>query len=141
MANCRYHNRRSRKRFNSEINVTPFVDIALVLLIIFMVSAPLLVNGVPMNLPKTDGKTLDTSFKPVTVSMKQDGHLYLDNTSFSNKDDFLSALSSQMRQRPKEVQQICVRADKDISYQDVLDLLSILQQEGYTNIALLSLPK
>ena len=75
--------RRSRRGLNSEINVTPLVDVMLVLLIVFMIAAPLLSVGVPVELPKTDAKSLPSQQEPITISIDADGAVFLQDTEVS----------------------------------------------------------
>src|SRR5665213_2263878 len=85
--------RRRRSPAMSEINVTPFVDVMLVLLIVFMVTAPLLTVGVPVDLPKTKAQALGQDREPLSVSVRRDGHIYLQNTPVS-EDDLIAKLSA-----------------------------------------------
>src|ERR1700747_869569 len=84
---------RRRKRPMSEINVTPFVDVMLVLLIVFMVTAPLLTVGVPVDLPKTKAQPLSQDREPLTLSVRRDGSIYLQNTRIS-EDDLIPRLTA-----------------------------------------------
>ena len=92
---------RRRTRPMSEINVTPFVDVMLVLLIVFMVTAPLLTVGVPVDLPKTKAQALGQDREPLSVTVKRDGKIYLQNTPIA-EDDLVAKLTaiSQQRLRP-----------------------------------------
>lgn len=137
--------RRGRRRGSkhglmSEINVTPFVDVMLVLLIIFMVSAPLLVNGVPLDLPKSEAGTINSDKEPLTVSVDATGKLAINNEYYATPDELvakLKALSATQSDATK--QRIVVRGDKAVEYQSVLALLAVVQKAGFTNVALASL--
>src|SRR5262249_46219905 len=108
--------RRSRARRHSpmhEINVTPFVDVMLVLLIVFMVTAPLLTVGVPLELPETKGQQLQTNKEPLTISVQRDGKFYIQDTEVQ-----LAELADKLRAIAKAgyEEQIFVRGDRGIDY-------------------------
>ena len=117
---------------HAEINVTPLVDVCLVLLIIFMVVLPAVVNGVPVQLPRiADGTSLETRVLPVTI--KNDGTVYLD-TSVVRRDEVASALErlhANASARP-----IAVRADARVPYGDVAEILGMCRGAGWSEIAL-----
>jgi biopolymer transport protein TolR len=119
----------------AEINITPFVDVMLVLLIIFMVAAPLMVTGVPIELPKTTAAKLGQSKKPMVVTLTADGQLQIRN-------DFVAreALVDKLREiRATEGDAVVyVRADKKNPYGDVMDLLGQVGQSGFARVSLLS---
>lgn len=137
------HSRRKQRskttQLKSEINVTPFVDVMLVLLIIFMVSEPLLVNGVPLDLPKAEATALDSNVKPITVSLDEKGNLYLDNNLCSNPEQLIEELNHKINPADKNTQQIFVRGAKEVPYQSILKFLALLQKNNFTKISLLSL--
>ena len=128
-------NGRSRYRPMSEINVTPLVDVMLVLLIVFMVTAPMLTSGVNVDLPKTDAKPLNADSTPLTVSIKADGNIYLQDDQIALPDLVakLNAISSGDRDR-----RIFVRGDKSIAYGEVMQLMATISQGGFTKVALLA---
>ena len=131
-----------RRGLMSEINVTPFVDVMLVLLIIFMVSAPLLVNGVPLDLPKTQAGPVNTETKPLTVSINDQGRLAVNEESYDTPDEVVAKLKAVTESGgDASKQRIFVRGAKTVEYQKVLDLLAIIQKAGFTNVALASLPQ
>ena len=104
--------RRHRRRpVMSEINVTPMVDVMLVLLIIFMVSAPLLTVGVPLDLPQTQAKTLDQDKEPLTVSVNTKGQVYLQNTEIA-VDELVPKLKAITEARGGAEERIFVRGDR-----------------------------
>lgn len=119
----------------AEINITPFVDVMLVLLIIFMVAAPLMVAGVPIDLPKTSAAKLNAPKKPLVVTMTKEGQ-------FQIRDDFISGdqLVSKLIQirRAEGDTVVYVRADKSIAYGDVMAVLGRLGESGYGRLSLLS---
>src|ERR1700743_2243809 len=105
--------RRSRGRPMAEINVTPFVDVMLVLLIVFMVTAPLLTVGVPVDLPKTKAQTLGQDREPLSVSVRRHGNIYLQNTPI--EEDALVARLEAISKNGYD-QRIFVRGDKSVDY-------------------------
>ncbi len=119
----------------AEINITPFVDVMLVLLIIFMVAAPLMVAGVPIDLPKSSAAKLNAPKKPLVVTMTKDGQ-------FQIRDDFISADSLVTRlielRKAEGDRVVYVRADKSMAYGDVMSVLGRLGESGYGRISLLS---
>lgn len=124
----------------SEINVTPFVDVMLVLLIVFMVSAPLLVNGVPLDLPETAAGALNADTEPLTVSVAQDGKIAI-KEEYYPRDEFVARLKAVGGATAAGFQQrIVVRGAKAANYGQVLDILALIQQAGFHNVALASVP-
>lgn len=121
----------------AEINVTPFVDVMLVLLIIFMVAAPLMVAGVPVDLPNSSAAKLAQPKKPVIVSLQADGGLFVRKQPVS-RSALVSTLS---RLRADEGDTIVyVRADRTRAYGEVMELLGRVGASGYQRISLLSQP-
>ena len=129
--------RRAKKRPLSEINVTPLVDVMLVLLIIFMISAPLLTVGVPVELPKTEASAVDTDNEPVTVSIDQNGAIFIDRdeTSFDALAERVAAASGDAERDEKP---IFVRADGRAPYQAVARVMARLSSEGFTKLNLIT---
>ncbi len=126
-----------RKGRQSEINVTPFVDVMLVLLIIFMVTAPLLTVGVPVDLPKTEAKQLPPETEPLTVSVQADGKIYLQESEVT-----IEALSPQLQAIAAEGydRRIFIRADNAVSYGVVAEVMATLNAAGYRNLGLVTDP-
>ncbi len=127
--------RQSRHGAMSEINVTPLVDVMLVLLIVFMVAAPLMTVGVPIELPKTQAKQINTSTEPLTVSVSADRTIHLQNTVITLEDlaPKLQALAKNGNQ-----EQLMVRADTNVPYGAVMEVMGVLNQAGYTKIGLVT---
>jgi biopolymer transport protein TolR len=127
--------RRSRRQSLSEINVTPLVDVMLVLLIVFMISAPLLTVGVPVELPKTDASAVDEQSEPLTITIQKDGKLFLQETEtpFSDLGVRLQGLAGNGFDKP-----IYVRADGVAPYAIVAQVMARLQQTGFTSINLIT---
>src|SRR5678810_393231 len=111
--------RHRRNPVMSEINVTPMVDVMLVLLIIFMVSAPLLTVGVPLDLPQTQAKTLDQDKEPLTVSVNTKGEVYLQNTEIP-LDELVPKLKAITDARGGAEERIFVRGDRQVDYGTVM---------------------
>ena len=121
----------------AEINVTPFVDVMLVLLIIFMVAAPLMVQGVPLELPKTSASKLGAIKKPMVVSLAPDGKLYIRDEEVTPQ----TLVSRLMEIKSQEGDGIVyVRADRKIAYGDVMELLGRVGELGFARVSLLSQP-
>ena len=117
------------------INVTPLVDVMLVLLVIFMVTAPLLTVGVPVELPKTKAAAMNNDDKPLVVSVKKDGSLYLQDTVIE-LDSLGPRLVAITANKPDTT--VYVRADKDINYGLFAQVLAELQANGITKIGLVN---
>jgi len=124
---------------NSEINVTPLVDVCLVLLIIFMVVTPMLQKGVPVNLPVTSEpeKTPDTE-KQLQISVKAEGTVYL-GPSVVRKDQVQSELEAIHQRTPDR--EVAVKGDKLVKYGDVLDVLKACREVGFNDVGLIAQPK
>ena len=119
----------------SEINVTPFVDVMLVLLIIFMVAAPLLTVGVEINLPNTAAKALPSEEKPLTLQIAADGELYLQDTPIEI-DELLPKLKAISLEREND--KIFFKADEANIYDHIMIVLGLLSRAGFTNIAMVT---
>ena len=122
----------------AEINITPMVDVMLVLLIIFMVTAPLLVAGVPVELPNTAAARISQPKKPMIVSLAADGSLYVREEQVSS-DTLIPRLQALRASEGDTV--VYVRADKSRPYGDVMEVLGRVGQSGYARVSLLSQPK
>jgi len=120
---------------NSEINVTPFVDVMLVLLIIFMVAAPLATVSIKVDLPNAVAKPSPNPPKPVFISIKKTGSLYIGDFPTS-LDTLGDDLKKQIGKRDPSHERIYIRADKDTEYGDFLDLMNKLQDNGFYSVAL-----
>jgi biopolymer transport protein TolR len=130
--------RRHRRRpVMSEINVTPMVDVMLVLLIIFMVSAPLLTVGVPIDLPQTQAKSLDQDREPLTVSVKLDGQVFLQNSEIK-VDELVAKLQAITQARGGLDERIYVRGDRHVDYGTVMRVMGRLSAAGFRRVALVT---
>ncbi|WP_135470659.1 protein TolR, partial [Crenalkalicoccus roseus] len=131
--------RRGRYRPMSEINVTPLVDVMLVLLIIFMIAAPLMTVGVPVDLPRTQASALNQENEPITVTVNPEGRIFLQETEVT-----LEALVPQLQaiagaQAPGAPERrIFVRGDRSISYGRVMEVMGTISAGGFSRVALLA---
>jgi biopolymer transport protein TolR len=129
--------RHRRKPAMSEINVTPMVDVMLVLLIIFMVSAPLLTVGVPIDLPQTQAKSLELDKEPLTVSVNLKGEVYLQNSEIP-LDDVVPKLKAVTEARGGLDERIFVRGDRQVDYGTVMKVMGRLSAAGFRRVALVT---
>jgi biopolymer transport protein TolR len=127
--------RRGRAHQMSEINVTPFVDVMLVLLIVFMVTAPLLTAGVPVDLPKTKAQALGQDREPLSVTVRRNGQVYLQNTPVP--EDQLVAKLTAIAANGYD-QRIFVRGDKAVDYGRVMEVMAEISAAGFTHIGLVT---
>jgi biopolymer transport protein TolR len=133
----RGHRRRGRHHgLIAEINVTPFVDVMLVLLIIFMVAAPLLTVGVPIDLPETQAKALNSETQPITVSINNKGQVFLQETEIP-VEEVVAKLQAISKTGYDE--RIYVRGDKDADYGTVMKVMARISAAGYRNLGLVTL--
>jgi biopolymer transport protein TolR len=124
-----------RHRPMGEINVTPFVDVMLVLLIVFMVTAPLLTVGVEVDLPKTKAGAINSDAAPLVVSIKSDGSLYLQETAVE-AEVLIPRLKAISNANPDV--RIFVRGDKAVTYGEVLGVMGRIQSAGFEKVALVA---
>ena len=128
---------RRRRGVMSEINVTPMVDVMLVLLIIFMVSAPLLTVGVPIDLPQTQAKSLDQDKEPLTISVNEQGKVYLQNSE-TDVDALIAKLQAIAQARGGTEARIYVRGDKSVNYGTMMKVMGQLSSAGFHRVALVT---
>jgi biopolymer transport protein TolR len=134
--------RRRRRRTRrggaiNEINMTPFIDVMLVLLIVFMVAAPMMTAGVPLDLPQTKAAPLNSDAKPVTLSIKATGQIFLGETELTD-EAIVGKLGGAAKQGFEE--RIFVRGDKKVDYGRVAQVMSIVTSAGYKRVALVTEP-
>ncbi|MBV6656887.1 MAG: protein TolR [Devosiaceae bacterium] len=127
--------RRNRPRPMSEINVTPFVDVMLVLLIIFMVAAPLLVVGVPIDLPETSANQLESEEEPIAVSVTSDGRVFLQETEVG-LDQLLTTLEAIATEGAET--RIFVRGDAATDYGTIMRVMAQISGAGYRRLGLVT---
>ena len=128
-------NRRGSYVPMSEINVTPMVDVMLVLLVVFMVSAPLMTVGVPVDLPKTDAPQMVGQDEPLVVSVNEKGEVFLQETKITLEQ--LAPRLVAITQNKKDTR-IFVRGDKAIAYGQVMEVMGTVNLAGFTRVALLT---
>ncbi|WP_306029087.1 protein TolR [Stappia sp. MMSF_3263] len=128
--------RRRRQQPMSEINVTPFVDVMLVLLIIFMVAAPLLTVGVPLDLPETQAKPLEGATEPITISVSADGRIYMQDTEIAAEEVIpkLEAIAANGYE-----ERIFVRGDENADYGTIMRVMGRINAAGYKRLGLVTL--
>jgi len=119
----------------SEINVTPMVDVMLVLLVIFMVTAPLLTVGVPVDLPKTNATPITGQDEPVVVSVNAQGNVYLQDTQLP-LDNLVARLTAITENKPDT--RIFVRGDRNINYGRIMEVMSVINEAGFRRVALVA---
>jgi biopolymer transport protein TolR len=129
--------RHTRKPVMAEINVTPMVDVMLVLLIIFMVSAPLLTVGVQIDLPQTQAKSLSQDKEPLTVTVNTKGEVYLMNSEIK-VEELIAKLKAITEARGGAEERIYVRGDKNVNYGTVMRVMGRLSAAGFRRVALVT---
>ena len=136
--NGRSRGGRRRRPPMSQINVTPFVDVMLVLLVIFMITAPLLTVGVEVDLPKSDSPPLPGDDEPLSVTVARDGTTYLQETEVT-VDELIPKLKAITERRPDV--RIFIRGDQEIAYGRVMEVMGALNRAGFNNLALVTEPR
>ena len=135
------NSRRRKRKLLSEINVVPYIDVMLVLLGVFMVAAPLMVQGVLINLPETSSEPLPREKSdPLIISIRDDGVIYLENQSTQNLPLDLEKLSEKVTKiiNANPSLQVVVRGDGKVRYQKVMELMSALQASGVEDVGLIT---
>jgi len=127
--------RRGRYRPMAEINVTPLVDVMLVLLVVFMVAAPLLTVGVPVDLPQTQAPPITDPKEPLVISINNEGHIFIQDTDVV-ADSLVPRLQAITGENPDAL--VYVRADKSIDYGRVLEVMSLISAAGYRKVSLIA---
>jgi biopolymer transport protein TolR len=131
------NNRRRVRKNNpiSDINVTPLVDVMLVLLIVFMVTAPLLTVGVPIELPKTDAKQMSEESEPLTITLDKEGNIYIQELEipFAELSEKLEAIGM-----GNYDQKIYINGDKNINYEMLMKVMAKINSAGYSSIGLVT---
>ena len=133
--------KKNKRKLLAEINVVPYIDFTLVLLVVFMVTAPLLIQGIDINLPKTVSSPLEKKHEDsLIISIKSNGNLYLNLGSKKelqiSKPDLSEKVSEILKQNPN--MSVLVRGDKNTSYGEVVGLMSILQKSGVSSVGLVT---
>ena len=135
ISNNKNSRRNKRRTLMSEINVTPFVDVMLVLLIVFMVTAPLLTVGIPVDLPKIKANALTDQKDPIEITVKLDGSVYL-GESIVEVDNIIPRLNAIADNNTDA--RIYVRGDRVVAYGRVMEIMSIINSAGYIKVALVA---
>lgn len=125
-----------KRRLNSDINITPLVDVMLVLLVIFMSIAPSLVNGIEVDLPQTQAKNLDTEDEPLVVSIDKNGNIYIAETVI-NKGNLIEKLKNITKQKMDT--RIFVKGDQRISYGQIIAVVGEINKAGFSKVALVTI--
>ena len=133
-----YSKNRARKKFLSEINVTPFVDVMLVLLIVFMITAPLLQTGVEIELPEVDTPNTPENKEPIIISINKDEKIFISNKLIT-PDILKEKLKEIKKANPRT--QIYIKADKSVTYNVLMKAMEQIMNSGIFNINLITLPK
>ena len=128
--------RQAAYRPMSEINVTPLVDVMLVLLIVFMVAAPLLTVGVPVDLPKAQAPAINENKEPLVVTVNAEGKIFLQETVLEADDTLVPRLQAITHNNPEA--SIYVRGDRSINYGRVLEVMSMISAAGFTKVSLVA---
>ncbi|WP_394540114.1 protein TolR [Lysobacter enzymogenes] len=137
--------RPNKRKLKADINVVPYIDVMLVLLIIFMVTAPLLTLGVDVDLPKSNAKSSNTKTDPVVVQVDESGNFFL-TVKAGNKEavtaqDLAAKVGAIVKQNDKEKVQVYIAGDGRANYQPVMDAMNILQGAGVEKVSLISQPE
>ena len=131
------HRGRRRRNVMAEINVTPMVDVMLVLLIIFMVSAPLLTVGVPIDLPQSQATSLGQDKEPLTISVNDKGQVFLQNSEIK-VEELIDKLKAVAQARGGTDARVYVRGDKKVDYGTMMRVMGRLSGAGFTKVALVT---
>lgn len=128
--------RQRRKKLMSEINVVPYIDVMLVLLVIFMITAPLLTQGVKIDLPQADAKPVDTQDREtLVVTIDRDGRYYLDDRRIG-PDELGKKVTAILRARPQTP--VLIRGDRNVGYGQVVKAMALLQAAGASSVGLIT---
>ena len=140
--NRRHHRRPYLNRLNSEINVVPYIDVMLVLLVIFMITAPLLTQGVKVNLPQAASKNLPTQQRPLIISVDQQGHYFLNMAQRPGNrlspQQLMSQVDSLLTKKRNTISGIYVKGDRAVNYGKVVQAMVLLQKAGAHNVGLIT---
>lgn len=132
--------RTSNPKYLSEINVTPFVDVMLVLLVIFMVTAPMLVTGVEVDLPDANARDIASDDQPLQISVDAQQNIYLGESQIPREQFPAVIVNLALSIEEPARQRVFVRADQSIAYGDVMRLVSLISEAGFTKVAFVSVP-
>jgi len=137
-----FSSRRPRRTFNAEINVVPYIDVMLVLLVIFMITAPLLTQGINVNLPRASGKSLPSKQRTIIVSVDSAGRYYLNTaphpTQAISPQTLMTDVYKQINKSNKPAPNVYVKGDKSVRYGDIMHAMVLLQKAGAQHIGLIT---
>lgn len=137
-----FGNRHRKRKLKNEINVVPYIDVMLVLLVIFMITSAVMNLGVEVNLPQSDTRPIEPTQNPVVVSIDENGRYFLRFGEGTNQpvtaDELTARMRALMAANPQSP--VFVAADRDLRYQSVMDAMGLLQGAGVSRAALMSLP-
>jgi len=128
----------NNRRLMSEINVTPFVDVMLVLLIIFMVTAPMMMQGIDVNLPQVDTEAIRSKGERVVISLTAEGDVYLEDYKVAVED---LGVKVKRIMEVRQTKEVFLRADKSIPYGHIAEIMGNVRQAGVTNLGLVTEPE
>lgn len=126
---------RAKKQLMSEINITPFVDVMLVLLVVFMVTAPMMISGINVDLPKTSSSPLSGNDEPLTITVTSKEIVYIQDIAIDPKD---LVLKLDAIAKAKKDSRILIRGDKDVSYGVMMSVVGSINEAGYNHISLVT---
>ena len=135
MYNNNIFSSKRRRQAIGSINITPLVDVMLVLLIIFMITSPMMVSGINVNLPKTDGKTVQGQDEPISITVTKNGNVYINNTEI-DKDTLIIKLKLIAHENYNT--RIFIRGDRATPYERVIGVLNSINKAGFVKVALLT---
>ena len=127
------HVRRRRGNIKSDVNLTPLIDVMMSLLAIFMITAPLLTSGIPLNLPKGDGKTMDSPEKTLDISVDKSGKIYVANQEVK-LEKLTPKITALVKENPKI--QMMISGDRKADYGRVIEVMALLRAAGFTQVGL-----
>lgn len=129
-------NNKKRSRLNSDINVTPFVDVMLVLLVIFMVTTPMMMSGIDVDLPESNMNQLATNDDPIVISLTKEGKIYLQDNLIENNENLIKKLYAINQENKKT--QILIMGDEHVVYGKVMELFGYIRSAGIENVSLVT---
>ena len=127
--------KRGKRQLMSEINITPFVDVMLVLLVVFMVTAPMMISGINVNLPQAAAAPLSGNDEPLTITVTDKGIIYLQDIAMDSAELIPKLIAVT---KEKKDSRILVRGDKDVSYGTIMSVVGSINQAGYNHISLIT---
>jgi len=127
------HRQHHSGKIKAEVNLTPLIDIMTSLLAIFMITAPLLTSGIPLNLPKGDGKNIDSNEKTLDIGVNDKGQIFISEQQV-NIDNLIKKVAAIVSENPKI--QMMISGDKDAHYGTVIEVMAALRQAGFTQVGL-----